>query len=548
MKIALLSNVNMDPVNRQLNNILNVKVYESYGYGNELEVLLNRKSPFYDFNPELTFVIIDVMELIQHDLDIINAKKKIKQWFALFENAINENNIYYLSDAYLYGLEMELVWDKDIKRRIENIWCDNLLSLVERNFNVRVFHYSRMIQKIGEENAFSIKMWYMGKILHSTTFHKELVEEIKHCMDVERRQPKKVLLLDLDNTLWRGLAGEHDITPIVLSEDGIGLAFKNFQRSILQLKKQGVILGIVSKNNEGDVLDIIENHPHMVLHLCDFAIKKINWKNKTENIVQIVNELNVGLDSIVFMDDNPVEQTLVREALPEVTVLDFPDRPEELTVFISEIYHMFFEKAVITDEDKAKTAQYQANYERKNFQESSINFEGYLDSLEMKLYRVDPNKNKDRLVQLVNKTNQFNLTTRRFTESEISKIIDDNKYEVFLYRVVDRFGDNGIVVVAIIEYGVEAVIVEFAMSCRVMGRKIEDAIIDELEKCARARGYNELIGVCKPTEKNKPVQDLYTSFGYKKRIVYDDGKSEYSMLLSTNLSRKIHIKKIDEED
>ena len=324
VKVAVLSNVNTDPVGRLLKGTPGNEVYASQGYGNELGTLLNRQSPLYDFAPDMIFMMIDVMEATQHALQLSEAEAKISEWFSLFENAIDEKIVYYVSDAYLYGFELGVVWDKSLKSKIESIWAEKLQDLSEKHPNVRIFPYADIIRKLGEENAFSLKMWYMGKILHTSAVHKAIASEIDHCINLEQRTPKKVLLLDLDNTLWRGLAGEHDITPIVLSEDGVGLAYKNFQRAILQLKDQGVILGIVSKNNEEDALKIIDEHPHMVLRSGDFAVKRINWENKAGNIISVSKELNVGTDSIVFIDDNPAERTLISEVLPEVTVPDFP--------------------------------------------------------------------------------------------------------------------------------------------------------------------------------------------------------------------------------
>lgn len=548
MKVALFSNVNMDPINRMLKNIPENEIYSTQGYGNELGILFNKEAPLYAFEPEIIFLVIDIMEAIQHNTCLASAEEKIHEWFSLFENTIQENIVYYVSDAYLYGFEMSVMWDRSFKGKIERTWADCLQKMERQYSNVRVFPYSKIIQRIGEDNAFSPKMWYMGKILHSSTSQKALTEEINHCIDLESRTSKKVLLLDLDNTLWRGIAGEHNITPIVLSEDGVGLAYKNFQRSIKQLKEQGVILGIVSKNNEEDALYIIHNHPHMVLRCEDFAITRINWENKVENILSISKELNVSVDSVVFIDDNPAERILIRESLPEVTTPDFPERPEELTMFIAEIYHKYFEKPIITDEDKQKTTQYQANSERKKMMETAIDFNGYLKSLQMKLYRVNPEKNKERFVQLINKTNQFNLTTRRISEQEVTSVLEDKNMEVFLYRVVDRFGDNGIVAVGILEFHEEAVITEFTMSCRVMGRKIEDALIVDFENAAKRRGYKELIGIYKPTEKNKPVKDLYVSFGYKPRRIFDDESVEYTVCLNDDLSRDIYVEKIIGED
>lgn len=548
MKVALLSNINIDPVNRLLKSDPNIEIYTSQGYGNELGVLLNKESPLYGFKPETVFILMDVMELIRHELSIPAAEKAIGEWFGMLNSALTDDYVLYLSDAYLYGFELDVVWDKSLKADIERIWNDNLADLMRNHSNVRVFSYSRIVQKLGEDNAFSNKMWYLGKILHSAVLQKSLAAEISHRISVELRQPKKALLLDLDNTMWRGLAGENDITPIVLSEDGVGLAYKNFQRAIKQLKDQGVILGIVSKNNEDDALQIIAGHPHMVLRQDDFAAFRINWENKADNISSIAAELNIGTDSIVFIDDNKAEQELIRASLPEVVVPDFPDRPENLSEFIEEIYHSFFEKTVVTAEDKDKTRQYQANAERKKLQDSAADFDGYLDSLDMKLYREDPVKNKDRLIQLVNKTNQFNLTTVRFTEQEMLGKLEDDNCEIFLYRVTDRFGDNGIVAASMVEYGADAVIEEFTMSCRVMGRKIEDVIVEEMEIAAKKRGYGKLIGKYVPTAKNKPVENLYPSLGYELRRDGEDGATEYVVSLDSLPVRDSHVKKMSEGD
>lgn len=547
MKVALLSNINVDPINRQLKSLHGYEIYESQGYGNELGTIINKQSPLYSFGPDMVFLIMDVMELIQHNIEVEAAEKRIDEWFSILEAALSDNKIFYISDAYLYGFEMDVVWDKSVKPRIEARWNDDLQQLVSKHSNVRAFSYSTVIQHLGEDNAFSNKMWYMGKILYSASLQRSLAEEITQRIAVETRQAKKVLLLDLDNTIWRGLAGENDITPIVLSEDGVGLAYKNFQRVIKLIKQQGVVLGIVSKNNESDAISLIANHPHMVLRPDDFAAVRINWKNKAENITEIAKELNIGLDSIVFVDDNKAEQTLIKETLPDVVVPDFPDRPENLSGFMTEIYIKYFEKAVLTDEDREKTNQYQANRQRKELQESSVNYDGYLDGLEMKMFRVDPERNIDRFIQLVNKTNQFNLTTRRLTEPEAFEVIQNPDSEVFLYRVMDRFGDNGIVAAVIVDYGEDAVITEFTMSCRVMGRKIEDAIIGDVEESARKRGYNKLIGIYRPTEKNKPVKNLYSSLGYKTKKAYEDGEAEYSIELNNALNRIIHVEKMKEE-
>lgn len=541
MKIAILSNVNTDPVNRLLKGKEGIEVYESRGFGNELGVLLNGNSPLYEFNPDEVFMVMDLMELISHSLDLIVAKDKIDEWFGNFEASLDDNRIYYVSDAYLYGKEIKACSDVLLKSDLESRWNNALKSLMGIHSNVRAFAYRTLIENLGEGKAFSDKMWYMGKILHSTDFHRALAAEIVSVVNRDARVPKKALLLDLDNTLWGGLAGENDITPITLSDSGVGLAYKNFQRVIRQMRFEGVALGIVSKNNDSDALEIINKHPHMALREEDFSILKINWQDKATNIAEVAKELNVGLDSLVFVDDNPAERDLIKEALPMVSVPDFPDKAEDLADFAINLYNDYFAKNVVTSEDRKKTEDYKANAKRNELKAVAVDFDSYLEGLEMKLIRVPAVDNKDRFEQLINKTNQFNLTTLRFSASEISEVLTNKEKEVFLYKVVDKFGDNGIVVVGILDFAEKAEITEFTMSCRVMGRNIENAIVEDFENAARERGYDTLYAKYIPTAKNKPVADLYDKLGYEILKKDSDGSVEYKIELKKNLARDYRL-------
>lgn len=541
MKIALLSNINLNPVNRLLSK--NMEVYENPGYGNELGILMNPDSSIYSFNPEVIFVIEDIMELLNHDLEKELICLMIDKWFSSFERSIQKEKVYYVSDAYVWGAEMEICAAEGIKVHIEELWQRRLEQCKNVHHNVRIFPYRALIEKIGESHAFSTKMWYMGKILHTSEVHNAIYKAVLRQVTIESYVPKKVLLLDLDNTLWGGLAGEHDTEAIKLSDDGMGLAYKNLQRVILQMKKQGVILGIVSKNNENDAKEILLNHPHMVLKPHDFVIQKINWQPKHENILQIADELNLGLDSMVFYDDSPAERKIVKDFLPQVVVPDFSARPEELAYNMAEIYRKYFEKPYITDEDKKKTLDYHANEERKKLKDSVNDFNEYLKNLNIRLVREDSFLHSERVVQLINKTNQFNLTTKRLQMSEVEQILNDDSFEMFVYRVTDSFGDNGIVAVAIVEYTKEPKIIEFIMSCRVMGRRIENAIIEDIERSARNRGYKKLYGIYAPTAKNRPVLELYPSLGYKKIKEDTDGSVLYEMDLEENVIRNYQLER-----
>lgn len=546
-KIALLSNVNMNFVIRMLQK--EAEVYETEGYGNELGILMNPASAYHAFEPEITFLVEDLMELLEHDLETEAAAVRMENWFGQLEAALQDNVIYYISDACLWGVELAVIFDKGRKYRLEQMWQEKLDALCASHSNVRVFPYRGLMEKLGEEKAFSMKMWYMGKILHSGDAQKALSECILNKVRIEEQIPKKVLLLDLDNTLWGGLAGEADHTPIVLSEDHSGLAYKNLQRVILQMQKQGVLLGIVSKNNEEDVTGILAEHPHMVLRPECFAIQKVNWKPKHENIQEIAGELNLGLDSFVFFDDNETERQLVRDMLPQVIVPDFPAKPEELAGAMAAIYAEYFDKAVMTAEDEEKTKQYADNAKRNQLQKKVGSFGDYLKQLAITMERVDAGANMERLTQLVNKTNQFNLTTVRYSQTRMQQVLEDESRKVYFYRVGDRFGDNGLVAAVIVDcHGDVPVIEEFVMSCRIMGKNIEDAVVADVEQELRALGYQKLRGMYIPTAKNKPVAELYDRLGYTKvgKLPVEDGIPGvlYEIALGEETRREHYVTKL----
>lgn len=512
-RIALLSNVNMNAVIRSLKD--EMQVYEAEGYGNELGILLNPASSYHAFKPEITFLVLDLLELVEHELQGQESEARMDSWFEGFENAMESACVYYISDSYLWGAELDAAEPLTGRAVLETFWNEKLQKLCARHPNVRVLPYHRMISMLGEENAFSLKMWYMGKMPLSGEAGKRLAALIADKVRLESRTPKKVLVLDLDNTLWGGLAGEHDNSPILLSDDHSGLAYKNLQRVILQMQRQGVILAIVSKNNPEDAEELMRSHPHMVLRPEHFACKKINWNPKNENIAELAEELNVGLDSVVFWDDNPQERMLVNQFLPQVTVPEFPDKPEELAPAMTEIFHTYFEKTVLTAEDLEKTKQYSDNAKRSELQRNTGNFADYLKQLQIVLTRAKPTECISRLEAMFNKTNQFNLTTRRHDLGEVEHMVRDEKKRIFVYRVSDCFGDSGIVSAVVVDAAEPIpVIEEFIMSCRIMGKNIEQGILGDVEQSLRKEGARAIRGIYIPTAKNKPVSQLYEQMGY----------------------------------
>ena len=541
-RIAVLSNVNMNFVVRMLKREFDL--YEVEGYGNELAILLNRQSSYYEFQPEMTFFVVDLLELMGHEIsaDSGSGYVKMDQWILQLEKILERNQIYYISDAFLWGAETTALISPLTKQRAENYWLELLAKLQERHSNVRIFPYRQSIEGVGVNSSFSLKTWYLGKILHTAEVQKQIGEEIKRRVELEYRIPKKVLILDLDNTLWGGLAGENDHTPIQLSDDHEGLAYKNHQRAIRLIQENGVLLAIVSKNNEEDAMEIIRSHPHMVLGEKDFAAKRINWKPKHENILEIARELNLGTDSFVFWDDNPQERELVRQMLPEVTVPDFPEKCEELPAFMCRIYQQYFEKAVVTAEDKEKTRQYEENARRSDLEKTAGSFAEYLKQLRIVVERLEPGPNINRLHQLVNKTNQFNLTTRRYDMAQMQDIVEDSAKMVYLYTVKDCFGDYGIVAAIIVDMtGDVPEVEEFAMSCRIMGKNVEYALMEDVETHLHGIGFEQLRGCYIPTAKNKPVSNLYEKLGYRLLKVTNTGEKKYEIELEECPEREYYV-------
>ena len=541
VRVALLSNVNMNFVIRLLKGQEGLTVYEGEGYGNELGLMLDPGSSYQEFDADITFLVMDLMEVLEHDLTVEGTRAE--KWFSMLEGCISPEKVYYVSDGYLWGPEMAVVHDPGRKLQLEEVWQRRLEELCAAHSNVHILPWRRLIEELGAENAFSLKMWYMGRILHTGEAQKRLCGLIAAAARLQGRAAKKVLLLDLDNTLWGGLAGEDDVNPVVLSDDHAGLAYKNLQRVIRQMQQQGVVLGIVSKNNEADAMEIIEKHPHMVLRQECFAVRRINWRPKHENILEIAQELNLGTDSFVFWDDSPAERELVGRMLPEVAVPDFPGKPEELAGAMTDIYHKYFEKAVLTREDLEKTSQYAANARRTSLQTAAVDFDTYLKQLEIVVTREDPKAGADRLVQLVNKTNQFNLTTVRYDQAQMLKILHSPEKRVYLYGVRDCFGDNGIVAAAIVDTVSGPFLEEMVMSCRVMGRNIEFAIVEDIENDLMKSGYSTLRARYLPTAKNKPVEMLFEKLGYS-AVRQEDGRKDYEIVF-LNRPKRVYYAKIE---
>ncbi|MDR1373241.1 MAG: HAD-IIIC family phosphatase [Dysgonamonadaceae bacterium] len=324
---------------------------------------------------------------------------------------------------------------------------------------------------------------------------------------------KKCIVLDLDNTLWGGILGEDGAEGIKIDETYPGNCFLFFQEYLLELVKNGIILTVCSKNNEQDVIDLWNDHPNLKIRKEQLAAWRINWNNKVENIREIAAELNIGLDSLVFVDDNPTERELVRQLLPQVETPDFPEKPYLFPEFVKMLTDRYFSIYEITKEDREKTQQYKENTERKQFESKFTNFDDYLRSLEIELTIENLSEmNIARFAQMTQKTNQFNLATKRYTESDL-RDLDDNGAQIFGLRVKDRFGDNGLTGLLIIT-NYETAIDTFLLSCRILGKGIENVFLQYVLMRLKEQGMKTISAKYIKTLKNCQVENFYEQNGF----------------------------------
>jgi FkbH-like protein len=325
----------------------------------------------------------------------------------------------------------------------------------------------------------------------------------------------KCLVLDLDNTLWGGVVGDDGLDGLVLGQgSALGEAHLAFQDYARELSRRGVILAVCSKNDEANAVEPFDRHPEMLLRRADIACFKANWSDKATNLRAIAQELNIGLDSLVFVDDNPFERNLIRQELPMVAVPELTDDPASYAATIADAG--YFESVTISKEDLSRAAQYQANQARAAERGAATDLPAYLRGLEMRLiWKTFDRLGLSRIVQLINKTNQFNLTTKRYTEAEILDVMADDRAFGLQLRLLDRFGDNGIIAIVIGRLtGADCQIDTWLMSCRVLGRGVEAATLNLIAAQAAAMGAERLIGTYIPTAKNPMVADHYQKLGF----------------------------------
>ena len=363
---------------------------------------------------------------------------------------------------------------------------------------------------------FSDRNWYFGRCRLSIDGLGVLVNSISEVVDRINNPPKKVLVLDCDNTLWGGVIGEDGLKNLVLGQDGLGQAFIDFQKECLRLSNEGVLLALASKNNEEDVWNVFENHPSMILKRENILRSKINWNEKSANLIEMSKELDLGIDSFVFWDDNPIERSKVNTVLPEVLTVEAPQHVIEWPNLIRDLN--CFSKFEITSEDLNKSIQYKSRAAFVSDVNHVTDINSYLKSINLLPSKISLcDANMARAEQLCKKTNQFNLRTKRYIASELQAQNSDPNIDMFLVGLRDNYGDHGIVGLVGLEFATKDIclIDTFLMSCRVLGRHLEAWMLNEIVMSARQLGAKKLLVDFIESAKNVIAEEFLVNYGFK---------------------------------
>ena len=535
IRIALLSSFTING----LSEILKVKsiernisctVYEA-PYNQYSQQILNKKSDLYKFSPNITFLILDTRnifgEIFRFPYSISHLERA-----KIVENKINE--IKNLLDKYIKNSNSKIIvtklnipsfspngiFESKTEYGFYNMIEDFNKQIIKNYFNsesVFVYDFDKFITKNGEDNVFNYSQFFFGDLKISMNFLPMLGQDLMKYVIGYLGITKKCIVLDLDNTLWGGIVGEDGFNGIKLGPEPPGNAFMEFQRVLLSLHQRGIILAINSKNNFEDAIEVIKNHPHMILKEEHFAAMCINWNDKVSNMKEIVKEINIGSDSLVFIDDDPVNREFVKSVFPEILVVNLSDDPSSYVLEIENLID--FSVLKITDEDRNRGKMYLKQKKVIELEKTSTDLQTFLSQLNLKIIIKDVNEfTLPRVSQLILKTNQFNLTTKRYQEKDIEKMIQDSNFIVTSIQVEDKFGDNGITGVFIIkkESEKEWRIDTFLMSCRIMGRDIEKGIMTYIINKAKENNIEKINADFIPTQKNKPIENFLSDHKFKK--------------------------------
>ncbi len=394
-----------------------------------------------------------------------------------------------------------------------------------------LFDVAGLAELVGLAEWHDPTMWNVAKLPFSGQFMPLYAEHLCRLLAALRGKSRRCLIVDLDNTLWSGVIGDDGLAGIVIGQgDPTGEAHLTVQQTALMLRDRGIVLAVSSKNDDETARLPFRSHPEMLLREQHFAVFQANWDDKATNISAIAHELSLGLESMVFLDDNPAERGLVRRLLPEVAV---PELPEDPALYARTLLAAgYFEATTFSDEDRRRSDFYQNNAQRVALQQQAGDLDAYLASLDMTItFQPFDETGRARITQLINKSNQFNLTTRRYTEADVRAAEEDPRCYTLQVRLTDSFGDNGMISIVICRETDPATweVDTWLMSCRVLGRKVEQAILGELLTAAREQGISRIVGIFRPTPRNQLVTGHYEKLGFDHAGEAPDGTTMWGL-------------------
>jgi FkbH-like protein len=514
-------------------------------YGQWRQQILDPASALYAFNADAIALLLDAHALMPE----LPLSAPAEEAAAAVEAALDDVTLSWrtLQDRAQAAIIQLVPWLDEppvlghLEQRVPAargaLWTRLTAGLTEAaaKAGVTLLDLRAVSRSVGTRQLSDPALWYHAKQSIAPAAAPWIGDHVARILGALRGLSKKVLVLDLDNTLWGGTIGDDGIDGIVLGQgSGPGEAFAGFQRYAKRLAERGILLAVSSKNEPAIVEAALEQHPEMVLRRGDFAAIEIGWGDKPQALRRIARDLELGLDSLVFVDDNPVERALVRRTLPAVAVPELPEAPELYARCLADAG--YYETIAFTGDDTKRASQYAANRERRQMQATATDIESFLRDLRMTL-TVGPFSPPDvpRIAQLINKTNQFNLTTRRYTEAEVRALMQDPGVVTLAARLADRFGDNGLTTVIIgrkVEDGAAPAIDidSWLMSCRILGRRVEHVMLTMIAERAGAAGARRLIGHYRPTPRNAIVRNLYSDLGFTP-LAADEGDGETAWAL-----------------
>ncbi|MFX0123797.1 MAG: HAD-IIIC family phosphatase [Candidatus Hodarchaeota archaeon] len=553
IKIALLSSFTIDPLAVYLDidcrlNGLFPEVYIA-PFDRYHEEVLNKESGLYKSKPDVVLFFIRVESLLEEMFRVNYPQISIEQIHVELDRIIHD--IKQVLTSLMQQTEALIIFSNFIVptfspfgildnkqiigfRRFYQSLNLRLEESFRENNQIFIFDLNEVASAYGKDNYMNYPMYYRGSILFNEPFLSQISYLLMGYIKALKSKNRKCIVLDLDNTLWGGIIGEDGFEGIKLNVSYPGNDFLDFQRSILSLNSRGVILAINSKNNLEDALEVFQKHPYMQIKENHLASHRINWNDKVQNLIELAKEINIGLDSIVFIDDNPVERARVQTSLPDVLVMEMPPSS---ALFRKTLEGMNdFNTLSLTVEDLHRSEMYYAKRKRLDLEQQVQSIEEFIKSLEIivKIKFAD-NFVLSRVTSLLNRTNQFNLTTKRYAETEVQQMhANPEKFLLYTLQAQDKFGDEGIVGIAIII--VEStgcwIIDSFLLSCRVIGRKIETTFLNKIIKDAKNQNVEKIEAKYVPTKKNPLVSDFYLNHGFQLVQELSNGETEWELYLS----------------